>query len=98
MISLFALIFVFRQHCLARLKRVENDYNTLPDRHKQLLPTFKKKLKDIATCMAHNYEIIKLVLSHTSQLFDNRESIDGCVSVTFTYTVKIKNQHYMLCA
>lgn len=30
--------------------------------------------------MAHNYEIIKLILSHTSQMFENNDSTQDIVS------------------
>ena len=74
------MIFFSRAYSYGKLRRIENDYVALTDRHKQLIPQFKKKLSDVKMCIEHNHQVIKLILSHANCIFENRDAVDDRVS------------------
>lgn len=62
----------YRVHSLRRNALSEKYFRDLPKRHQQLLPGFCEHLSTIQTCIEHNYEIIKLLIADTDNMFENR--------------------------
>ena len=62
---------------MVKLERAHMQYEELSARHKLLIPSYKEKLQDISLCIAHNYEIIKCILAHTNEMFENMQSGTG---------------------
>lgn len=49
----------------------EKAYRLLPVEHQKLIPNYVSHLNQIRTCIEHNYEIIKLIIADSDQLFEN---------------------------
>ncbi|XP_072019814.1 carnosine N-methyltransferase-like [Amphiura filiformis] len=54
-----------------RVSRAKKSFHSLPEHHQQLLPDYLPHLENIRTCIDHNFEIIKLIVKHTDQMFEN---------------------------
>jgi len=61
----------FRTHSLSRLSTTEAYISSLPKHHQSLLLKYRSHLDDVRTCVEHNYEIIKLIISDVATLFEN---------------------------
>ena len=61
----------YRIHSLERLSSTKKSYMKLPYHHKQLLPHFCSHLSIIEACIDHNYEIIKMIVANTDEMFEN---------------------------
>ncbi|XP_070178005.1 carnosine N-methyltransferase-like isoform X2 [Littorina saxatilis] len=62
----------YRSHCLRRIQSAEDHYLELPDQHQNYLPRFRENLDVMRTCVAHNHEVIKLMLQEAEVLFENK--------------------------
>ncbi len=65
-------IFFCRQHALKRISAAEKHYKSLPAHHKELINQMPAHFKKLRVCVDHNYQIIKLILQHIKNMFENR--------------------------
>lgn len=63
---------VQRSHCLRRIQSAEDDFLELPEHHQQYLPNFRDNLDVMRTCVAHNHEVIKIMIQDAETMFENR--------------------------
>jgi carnosine N-methyltransferase len=62
----------YRVHSIKRVLTADHYYNGLPKHHKAMIPDFKEHLKKIKMCINHNYEIIRQIVSHVPNMFENK--------------------------
>ncbi|KAL8595539.1 hypothetical protein ACOMHN_000747 [Nucella lapillus] len=62
----------YRSHCLRRIQSAEDHYLEMPEQHQNYLPGFRDNLDVMRTCVAHNHEIIKLMLQGAEAMFENK--------------------------
>ncbi|XP_054162558.1 carnosine N-methyltransferase-like [Oppia nitens] len=70
----YHIVNCFRSYKLNGFCRVSKAYhylNSLNDRHKQMLTTYKTHLENISKCIEHNFTIIELIIEDISSLFEN---------------------------
>jgi len=63
---------ICRVYSLKRVLQSSKYFNELPAHHRELLPTFRENLSNVRVCMEHNYEIIKLIVACTGEMFENK--------------------------
>ncbi len=69
---------------MRRIQKAEKYYKDLPAHHREMIPDYPNHLQDLQTCIQHNYEIIKLIVSHTDHMFENKDHTSlkvGCLVV-----------------
>ena len=74
-------LYLFRVHSLHRTALSEKYFRDLPKHHQQLLPSFCEHLAAVRTCIEHNFEIIKLLIADTDNMFENRLDYYDTVSI-----------------
>ena len=67
----------YRVHSIKRVLAAEKHYNDLPKHHKAMIPTFRDNLKGIKKCIEHNFEIIRLIIFHVDNMFENKTHSGG---------------------
>ena len=72
-------LFSGRAHSLQRLARTQDYFSSLPKHHQKMLSNYDTHLTELRTCVEHNYEIIKLITSDVSSLFENVKHDDAQV-------------------
>ncbi|XP_077993842.1 carnosine N-methyltransferase-like [Glandiceps talaboti] len=85
----------YKKYCIERVVKAQNDFHQIPERHKKMVPSFLPHLAKIRTCIEHNYEIIKLILQHTDNMFENKshepiQDTDSLTPVSHFDMVKVK--------
>ncbi|KAJ8036238.1 Carnosine N-methyltransferase [Holothuria leucospilota] len=83
----------YRIYSFERVERAEKNFERLSKRHKELIPDFLPHLAELRHCIEHNYEVIKVMLQHTGDMFENREtytSTNGHEQVTGFDMEKVK--------
>ncbi|KAK7481450.1 hypothetical protein BaRGS_00027301 [Batillaria attramentaria] len=62
----------YRSHCLRRIQSAEDYFLEMPEHHQQYLPGFRDNLDVMRTCVAHNHEVIKMLLQDAEVIFENK--------------------------
>ncbi|XP_029212129.2 carnosine N-methyltransferase-like [Acropora millepora] len=66
--------FHFYKHFSARkLQRIKDNYTFLPRTHREMLPHFKDHIKKITQCIEENQNFLNRIVSHTGEMFENRD-------------------------
>ncbi|KAL3884469.1 hypothetical protein ACJMK2_024608 [Sinanodonta woodiana] len=62
----------YRTYSLRRVENAEKNYRQLPQEHQKMISHFVNHLNTIRACIDHNYEIIKLIIKDTENIFENK--------------------------
>ena len=63
---------IYRTHAVKRLVLCDKHFQELPRHHRAMLSNFKEHLAQIRSRINHNYEIIKLIIENTEDMFENK--------------------------
>ncbi|KAK7071023.1 hypothetical protein SK128_013631 [Halocaridina rubra] len=61
----------YRSHAHKRIKERETYLKSLPSHHREMLDSYRKHLDQQRTCIAHNAEILKLIIKDVENIFEN---------------------------
>ncbi|KAK3599760.1 hypothetical protein CHS0354_037241 [Potamilus streckersoni] len=62
----------YRTYSLRRVENAEKNYRQLPQEHQKMISHFVNHLNTVRACIDHNYEIIKLIIKDTENIFENK--------------------------
>lgn len=62
----------YKDFSLRKLQRVKTNFKLLPKRHREMLPNYKDHILKIEKCIEENQKFLFDIVSHTSEMFENR--------------------------
>ncbi|XP_003724080.3 carnosine N-methyltransferase [Strongylocentrotus purpuratus] len=68
---ILAAFMYYKNYASSRVDQAHASFKSIPKYHQDLLPDFIPHLKQIRHCIDHNFEIIKLMLDSTRDMFEN---------------------------
>lgn len=83
----------YKNYGYERVDRAEKNYEKLSETHREMLPEFLPHLEELRNCIKHNHEVIKVMIQHTADMFENREAYgteNGALPVTGFDMEKVK--------
>ncbi|XP_053181901.1 carnosine N-methyltransferase isoform X2 [Scomber japonicus] len=63
----------YRVHIQEQVKRAERQFQSLPQRHQNLLPAVQSNLARISKCADHNQEVLQAIIHNSIHMFENIE-------------------------
>lgn len=71
--SVLHLCLCLRVHVEEQVKRAERQFQSLPQRHQNLLPKVLPNLARISQCADHNQELLHAIIHNSLHMFENIE-------------------------
>ena len=67
------MFFLARAHVQERVKRAEQQFQSLPKHHQILLPDVLSNLAQISKCADRNHELLQAIVDNSLYMFENIE-------------------------
>ena len=78
---------IFREFSLRKLQKTKANFRLLPRRHQEMLPNFKDHVKKVEKCIEENQNFLFNIVSHTNEMFENRDHTRTSSVRCITYTL-----------